>query len=62
MLSELAAQRADGYRNLAVPLLRGEWDAEGTGLAAAPEQRVRACVEVLLGVLPLWFKVRCVKG
>lgn len=63
-LAEAASQRADGYRNLAVPLLRGEWDgvgeggvSTGPGLAAPPEQRVKSCVEVLLGAVPLWFKV-----
>ena len=59
--SELAALRADGFKGLAVPLLRGEWNGgpdDAPGLAQPPEQRVRACLEVLLGALPLWFKVR----
>ena len=57
-LAELASQRADGYKSVAVPLLRGEWNGQGSGVGPGPvEGRVRACVEALLGALPLWFKV-----
>lgn len=58
--TELIQQRADGYRGLTQPLLRGEWTAvkDGAGILS-PEQRVPMAVETLLGAIPFWFKVSC---
>ncbi|KAG7673970.1 hypothetical protein Ndes2526B_g02554 [Nannochloris sp. 'desiccata'] len=56
---ELATQRADGYRGLILPLLRGEWNNRREGTANTPptnEQRIPLAVDVMLGAVPLWFK------
>jgi len=55
----LATQRADGYRGLTLPLLRGEWNNRRDGTANTPptsEQRIPLAVDVMLGAVPLWFK------
>jgi hypothetical protein len=56
---ELTTQRADGYRGLTLPLLRGEWNNRREGTANPPptnEQRLPLAIDVMLGAVPLWFK------
>jgi len=56
---DLATQRANGYRGLILPLLRGEWNNRRDGTANTPptsEQRIPLAIDVMLGAMPLWFK------
>ena len=60
---ELVNLRSDGYKGLTLPLLKGEWNSrkEGVERGQPPppmEQRIPLAIDVLLGSVPSWFKVR----
>jgi hypothetical protein len=55
--AELGAHRWDGFRGLLAPRLRGEGNWPRLTLASAPEARMVACLDALLGRLPFWLEV-----
>lgn len=56
-ISELENQRADGYRNISQPLLRGEWNhCNGKPIPLGIEQRASQAIESLLGSITFWFE------
>lgn len=55
--NDLENQRADGYRNISQPLLRGEWNhCNGKPLPLGVEQRVSQAIESILGSITFWFE------
>lgn len=53
---ELSSLRADGYRGLVAPLLRGDWQCARGGVYASAEARLAGALDALLGAVPLWFR------
>ena len=57
--SDLENQRADGYRNISQPLLKGEWNhCDGKPLPLTMDQRVSQAIESILGSISFWFEER----
>lgn len=54
---ELELRRADGFRPIQAPMLRGEGNWPKVALYAAAEARVFFCADALLTSIPFWFKV-----
>ena len=55
---ELMALRPDGYRGVALPLLRGEWNWPRRNDSGPPpvEMRVPLAIDDVLSAIPYWFK------
>ncbi len=55
--SDFENQRADGYRNISQPLLKGEWNhCNGKPLPLGAERRVSQAIETIMGSISFWFK------